>query len=115
MQRHGHRFADARNLHLHRAALDKLRREPERRGACLQLVESWLAQPEPAARRWLEEWRRMLADWPVEEIARVVLDETGGQTLRQCSPLGPLLAPRERWQLLAEINRALAEETPDTP
>src|SRR5437667_3403312 len=86
MQRHGHARADARNLHLHRAALDNLRARPEQRHACARLVESWLAAPEAPARKWLEQWRDMLAEWPVERIAEVVLDEDRGQALRQCSP-----------------------------
>src|SRR4051812_12170563 len=106
MLRHGHACADARNLHLHRAALDKLRLQPELRRPCLALVEEWLARPN-AAKQWLEQWREMLASWPVEGIAEVVLDEAGGQTLRQCSPLGPLFTPRERWKLLEEVNHAL--------
>src|SRR4051812_47881336 len=88
MPLHGHARADARNLHLHRAAMDKLRDDPELRHACVRLVEEWLVKPEVPARKWLEQWRDMLAGWPVEQIAAVVLDETRGQTLRQCSPLG---------------------------
>jgi hypothetical protein len=111
MQRHGHHRADARNLWLHRAALDKLTLEPERRTECLRLVEKWLAQPDQPARKWLEAWRCMLAEWSVERMAELVLDERNGQALRQCSPLGPLFTPRERWRLLDEANRALAEES----
>jgi hypothetical protein len=47
----------------------------------------------------------MLADWPIDRIAAVVLDPERGQTLRRCSPLGPALTPRERWTALAEVNR----------
>ena len=52
----------------------------------------------------------MLADWPVDRIANLVLDEERGQTLRQCSPLGPTLTPKERWQLLAEVDREADEQ-----
>ncbi|MSP61480.1 MAG: hypothetical protein EXR72_14265 [Myxococcales bacterium] len=82
---------------------------------CLRLVEEWLATPNPPAGKWLEQWREMLAHWPVERLAEVVLDELGGQTLRQCSPLGPLFTPRERWKLLEEINRAMAAEAGPIP
>ncbi len=111
MERHGHARADARNLHLHRAALDKLRLDGNLRLPCLRLVEQWLSSPEQPARKWLERWREMLSDWPVERIAPVVLDEKQGQSLRQCSPLGPLFTPRERWALLEEVNRALDAES----
>jgi hypothetical protein len=110
MERHGHHRADARNLHLHRAALDKLRLQPELRRACLLLVEKWLEDAGSPAGKWLRQWRDMLADWPAERMAEVVLDDEAGQTLRQCSPLGPVLTPQERWRLLEEANRALAAE-----
>jgi hypothetical protein len=47
----------------------------------------------------------MLTDWPIERLAAVVLDPIDGLTLRQCSPLGPVLTPRERWAALAEVDR----------
>jgi hypothetical protein len=67
-----------------------------------------MAQPEhrPAS-PYLEQWRDMLAHWPIDRIVAAVLDEEAGQALRQCSPLGPTLSPRERWRLLDEINRQL--------
>jgi hypothetical protein len=100
---HGHRRADQRNLHLHRAALEKLRTDPEVRARCLALVMRWLASPDlRASRQWLEEWHTMLREWPVERIADIVLDQERGQTLRQCSPLSPALTPRERWALIRE-------------
>jgi hypothetical protein len=108
MSAHGHSRADARNLYLHRAALANLLGDPALRERCLSLVTRWLAQPEQRpAWPYLERWREMLAHWPPERIAPVVLDEEGGQALRQCSPLGPALTPRERWQLLREINQQL--------
>ncbi len=112
---HGHHRADVRSLYLHRAALEKLRQEPEQRQACLRLVEQWLAVPDQPAARWLVAWREMLTSWPFERLQAVLLDEAGGQTLRQCSPLGPLLTPPERWRVLEEANRAIATSGGDTP
>ncbi len=112
---HGHRQAELRNLHLHRAALAKLHDRPEFRKACLDLVERWLVQPSlQASRPWLEQWRDMLASWDWQRLAETVLDEAAGQTLRQCSPLGPVLSPRERWSLLAEVERQLQAEKRET-
>lgn len=106
---HGHERADQRNLHLHRAALDKLRHEPTLRQACLALVRRWLADPDQQhARPYLEQWQVMLTEWSPDSLEALVLDDKRGQPLRQCSPLAPTLTPRERWRLLAEINRALA-------
>ena len=50
---------------------------------------------------------KMLSDWPLDRIAQVVLDLDGGQTLRQCSPLAPVLTPRERWEALAAVDGAI--------
>lgn len=54
----------------------------------------------------------MLGSWDVERIGRVVLDVEAGQTLRQCSPLGPALTPRERWATLAAADAELAAPAP---
>jgi hypothetical protein len=108
----GTRKSDLRHLHLHRVAFEKLREQPAVRRQCLELVERWLASPEQASSHpWLLQWREMLADWPIEQMARTVLDPEGGQTLRRCSPLGPALQPRERWEALAEFNRRFDRRT----
>ena len=105
---HGHYRADVRNLRLHRAALEKLRHHPELRQACLDLVGRWLQQPEQApAREYLERWREMLGEWDVGDMERLVLERHEGQALRQSSPLGPALSPRERWAVLREVNEEL--------
>lgn len=95
-----------RHLRLHEVALAKLADSPTGRRACLDLLERWLIDPSLAsARPYLVQWESMLRDWPVARIAGLVLDPSGGETLRKCSPLGPLLTPRERWAALAEVNR----------
>lgn len=96
--------SDLRNLHLHRAALEKLRAEPSLRAACLDLLARWLAAPEHRpSRPYLERWRELLTEATEEELVRVVLDPEGGQTLRSCSPLAPVLSPAERWALLRQV------------
>lgn len=113
--RHGHERADRRNLQLHRAAVDNLRRTSELRTRCLVLVERWIAQPEQShALRYLTAWRDMLASWSIDDMAALVLDADRGQVLRQCSPLGPALTAQQRWRILDEVNRTLdAEEGAD--
>jgi len=116
MNRHGHSKADRRSLHLHDVALEKLRRRPELAAAALALVERWLADPRTRpSHEWLEEWRTMLSEWTIDRIAERVLDEAGGQTLRQCSPLAPVLEPKERWRALREVNDAMRSETAPEP
>ena len=104
---HGHRRAELRNLALHRVALANLRARPELRSLCVALVDRWLTQPEqrPSA-PWLERWREMLNAWSLDAIEATVLNDTEGQTLRQCSPLGPALTPRERWAALAAVEKS---------
>jgi hypothetical protein len=104
---HGHFRSDRRNLHLHRVAFDNLRRHPERKRECIELVERWLADEDHApARQWLDGWREMLSTWPIERVEAVVLDPDAGQTLRQCSPLAPALTPQERWAALEALEQA---------
>ena len=104
---HGHAKADARNLHLHRVAFEKLLREPERTRDVRAVLERWLREGmAEASRSWLEQWRQMLDEWPLERIAAVVLDPERGQSLRQCSPLAPVLTPQERWAALRELRDA---------
>jgi hypothetical protein len=111
MASHGHARSDLRHLHLHRVAIAKLRKHPELRGACLVLLDDWLGQREHAASvPWLRQWREMLASWTTDELATVILDPEGGQTLRQCSPLAPVLTPQERWAALEEIERHSVSE-----
>ncbi|MCC6763515.1 MAG: hypothetical protein IT293_02535 [Deltaproteobacteria bacterium] len=95
-------------------ALDKLAAHPHLRAECLTLVEAWIARPDQAhARPWLDEWKRMLADWSIDRIRDVVLDPEGGQTLRRCSPLAPVLSPRERWAAFDEVNADIVRTRDD--
>lgn len=111
---HGHARADRRNLHLHARAIENLRRRPELRARVLELLERWLAGESTASSRaWLDEWRVLLRDEDVDRLAAVVLDPERGQSLRQCSPLGPALTPGERWEALREVNEALRRERRD--
>jgi hypothetical protein len=108
---HGHERSDRRHLHLHRVAIEKLGRHPELRGSCLALVEQWLRRPEHApSKPWLIQWREMLSSWPTQAIADAALDPETGQTLRQCSPLAPILTPQERWAALEEVDGNAAVE-----
>jgi hypothetical protein len=108
--------SERRHRHLHRVALDKLEAHPRLRAECLTLVEEWIDRPEQAhARPWLEEWRRMLADWPIDRIRALVLDPERGQTLRRCSPLAPALSPQERWAALAEVSADIERAHDDNP
>src|SRR5512138_2024986 len=101
---HGHVKTDRRNERLHEAALEKLRLHPELMPTVLALLDRWLTLEElRSSRSWLMQWREMLTSWPFQRLRDTVLDKERGQTLRQCSPLGPVLTARERWALLEEV------------
>lgn len=103
---HGHARSDLRNLRLHRAAIEKLRRHPELREPCLDLVREWRQRKEnQASAPWLAQWHEMLSCWSVDRIADAILGPEEGQTLRQCSPLAPVLTPRERWAVLEAVEQ----------
>jgi hypothetical protein len=96
--------SDRRNHALHRAAVAKLRGRNDLRAMCLSLCEKWLAdESKRPSGKYLERWRDLLTGASDDELAAVVLDPLGGQTLRSCSPLGPVLDPRERWALLRDF------------
>ncbi len=89
--------------------VEKLRGRADLRVQCLSLCEKWLAdETKRPSRKYLERWRELLTSASDAEFASVVLDPQGGQTLRSCSPLGPVLDPRERWALLRDFEAAEA-------
>jgi hypothetical protein len=102
---HGHERADERNLALHRLALEKLRLEPvDGRRRARELLDRWSAMPHLSRQLpFLLEWRRLLELSP-EELESTILSESG-QQLRQCSPLGVLISPRERFELYEKLSR----------
>ena len=104
---HGHSKADLRNWHLHRVALEKLQRHPELLPSVLSLLDNWLRDENfRPSRAWLGQRREMLTAWPFVKMRAILLDAERGQVLRQCSPLGPVLTPQERWQALEEAGRS---------
>lgn len=110
MNSHGHAKADHRNLALHRAALAKLERNPQLLTPVLALLDRWL-KDEAQRSSWphLHRWRALLTQWPFLQMASCVLDPEGGQVLRQCSPLGPVLSPQERWAAFKEADHEVRE------
>lgn len=107
MESHGHAKADQRNLALHEAALAKLERKPELLEGVMALLDRWLLDTDHRPSwPYLRQWREMLTVWPFQRMAARVLDPDSGQVLRQCSPLGPTLTPRERSAVFMEANRA---------
>jgi len=99
--------SDRRNLHLHEAAVRKLRAHPELRAKCLAVLERWsLMDARTGVRPHFDLWRELLTTSTDDELARVVLDPAAGQTLRSNSPLTPVLDESERLSSLRAFQAA---------
>ena len=100
---HGHEKADQRNLALHRLALEKLKRDPaEAKRKILELLDRWCAMPHLKRQLpLLEAWRRIL-ELPADQVETTILSDES-QQLRQCSPLGVLITPQERFAVYREL------------
>ena len=108
--------SDARHIHLHRAAFQKLREHPERMAQVRETLDRWQAENvAPAAAPYLEQWREMLTAWPFDLMEETVLDPERGQALRQASPLAGSLKPQERWEALRRFAAAFDRSTPERP
>lgn len=74
--------------------------------------------------QWIRRWQQLL-DGPVEALIEVLTSsDESARVLRQSSPFAGVLAPRERWAILADVKAArraarstsvLATEHPDCP
>lgn len=112
MTLHGHSRSEARSLALHRAALERLRKDPAVQAAVLRLLDRWLdEEAHLSSRPWLEEWRTMLTSWTFDDMEERILDVERGQVLRQCSPLAPALTPQERWSILRRVNETFDQRS----
>ena len=100
---HGHSKSERRNLALHKVAFRNLRSDPG--GGKLKLarlLEKWLNVPHLKRQvPLLEEWRRIL-ELPIDRLETRVLGDSG-QALRQSSPMGVLITPRERFEVYREF------------
>lgn len=93
-----HQQIDQRSLAMARAIVDKIDRDPQRRGLehARAVCQRWHRErPLPAVSEWLA-----LLEKPWEEIRQILLDESGrGQRLRQSDPFCGILSPQERWAI----------------
>jgi len=93
-----HEQIDERSLALARAVVEKIDRDPARRGLdkARATCRRWFRQgPSPAVREWLE-----ILERPWEEIRAVLLEDSQeGQRLRQSDPFCGILTATERWAI----------------
>lgn len=93
-----HEQIDERSLALAQAVVEKIDRDPARRGLekARATCRRWFRErPEPAVREWLE-----ILERPWEEIRAVLLEDSQeGQRLRQSDPFCGILTAPERWAI----------------
>ena len=93
-----HEGIDQRSLAMARAIVEKIDRDPQRKGLekARGTCERWLNMRSSSA---IREWREILQR-PWEEIRAVLLDESEeGRRLRQSGPFCGILTPHERWEI----------------
>ncbi len=98
---------DAFLLAAHELAGERLQAEPARVDQVKQQLEAW--QSKVGANRsqilW-NEWRDLLSQ-PIEQLVRSITAKTDhAEHLRSVSPMGVLITPVERHQLLQNSRRA---------
>jgi len=98
----GHERIDRRSLAMHRAIAEKLRRQPELMEIARDNLARW-SRTNTASQWYWDRWRELLQR-PMEELLRVLLEESERMTaLRQTSPFAGVLTPQERWAIYAEF------------
>jgi hypothetical protein len=90
-------------LALHRLIVERLRADPSALAKAIAVLDRWHAQLGPLpSDPYANEWRSLLRAG-VDSVERAVCVETDhAATLRNCSPLGFLISPRERQQARRE-------------
>lgn len=100
----GHARIDQRSIALHRAVADKLSADPGLLRIATANLDRWYPTSGAAA-PYLDTWRKLL-DLPLEELLRLMVDQSEQMTaLRQSSPFAGVLTPPERWAIYARFAR----------
>ncbi|MCU0970050.1 MAG: hypothetical protein MUF03_14800 [Rubrivivax sp.] len=92
-----HRQSDLQSLLLNQAAIEALRRQPERLAAVQAVLDHWDRVAPPASKPLRDEWRDILSSGTYE---RALAPDEHGQQLRQASPLGRALSPQARLAII---------------
>jgi hypothetical protein len=102
--RSDHLRIEERSIALHKAVVEKIRRDPRLLhipSANLQRLEAaFSSQGARIMPPWLREWKEILENPDREEIFSFLIsrDERACR-LRQSSPFSGILTPRERWEI----------------
>jgi hypothetical protein len=105
-----HRRQDRRSLALHQEAVKALRKEPARAQRALDVLDRWETSADAHSQPLRDEWRRII-EHRLWDLA--LEDSDRGNQLRQASPLGFVLEPSVRSEILRRFSReAIRESSP---
>jgi len=93
--------SEQRSRALHVAIAERVRDDPSIIARARTRVASWRSNG-GAHRYYCDAWDDVL-EQPVEAIVAFLLDAERSEELRQVSPFGGVLAPRERWEILRAV------------
>lgn len=98
-----HHRIEARSIALHRAVVEKIRRDPslmEVPKANLRQLEARIVRQGEKLPRWLLEWKAIIENLDLESLfSFLVSGDERACRLRQSSPFSGILTPRERWEI----------------
>ncbi|GAB3645028.1 hypothetical protein [Ramlibacter alkalitolerans] len=97
-----HRAQDLRSLELHVEAVKVLREHPEKVSRVLQVLDNWDQLGDSHSKPLRDEWRRIIEGRHWDEA---LAENDRGQQLRQASPLGFLVDPAVRAEILMRYRR----------
>lgn len=96
---------EERSWELHKAAIERIKRDPRTLGKARRTLKRWIEQRGPDVPQALQEWHEILAR-PLDQIAEIALQKTQfGDRIRKSSPLSTLAGADERKRIY-EAHRA---------
>lgn len=92
-----HSASDTQSLLLNEAAVSILIDHPELVSTVLATLDHWDRVAPPDSKALRDEWREILR---LRQFDRVLADTARGQQLRQASPMGRVLPPQRRLEII---------------
>ena len=87
---------DRRSLDLHRLIAQRLRQQPQRLEGVRGTLARWKVIVAVHSQPYVTEWQRLVDAGLDAALAMAVEESERAAALRQCSPFGSVLTPRER-------------------
>lgn len=94
------------SLEAHRLAITRLRADPARVQGIIGTLHRWRRQNGPSrSDPYFDQWESLLLEGIDAVEASICVDTDAAATLRSCSPMGSLITPAERQDLLVESRK----------